>query len=393
MRRHPMIGVIAVAAAMALAGCAGASIHSSSQSSSTLTVGFLLPQTGPYEAIGPDMKNGFQLYLNQHGGKLGGHTIKVVYADEGDGGATARTSVTKLIGQDHASVIIGGANADAITSIAASVTAAKVPLVGVGGRPSTLTDVSYIWHTSFQSTDFGHAVAAYVHTHVNGPVYVIGPDYQGGYDEIGGFVQAFTADGGRLASPSGKPAYTPWPTTTNFAPWLAKIKDSGAKAVYAFYAGAPSVAFVKQYHQFLGNSMPLYAPAFMTEGGVLSAEGADALGIDTVSDYAANLTNAANTSFVTAYTGAYHAAPNLYDETSYDAAIVLDQAIAAAGNHPTGQAINTAIGHLGTITSPRGTWQFNTTDHTPTQPWYLRQVQDVNGTPTNVMLQTLPTAS
>ena len=63
---------------------------------------------------------------------------------------------------------------------------------------------------------------------------------------------------------------TPFGTTTNFQPYLARIQRSGARAVYCFYAGAEAVAFVKQYRQFgLAGRIPLYCSGFVTEGGVL----------------------------------------------------------------------------------------------------------------------------
>ena len=50
-------------------------------------------------------------------------------------------------------------------------------------------------------------------------------------------------------------------------------------AVFVFYAGAEAVSFVKQYKEFgLSESVPLYGSGFLTEGGVLTAQGAAADG-------------------------------------------------------------------------------------------------------------------
>ena len=37
---------------------------------------------------------------------------------------------------------------------------------------------------------------------------------------------------------------------TDYAPYLTKIKQSGAKAVFAFFSGTDAVNFVKQYDEF-----------------------------------------------------------------------------------------------------------------------------------------------
>jgi len=205
----------------------------------------------------------------------------------------------------------------------------------------------------------------------------MGPDYQGGHDQVEGFTTTFTALGGKLVD--NKPTYTPYPTTTNFVPYLSKIRASGAKAVYAFYAGKDAIAFVKQYNQLGLNDIPLYGAGALTEGGSLTAEGPAALDIQTVAPYAADLDNAANRTFVAAYQQKFHHAPSYNVMISWDAAAVLDRGIAAAGANPTSASLNTAIGQLGQIDSPRGPWQFSKS-HVPAQEWYLRKVQHDGGT-------------
>ncbi|WP_432982883.1 ABC transporter substrate-binding protein [Dactylosporangium sp. CA-233914] len=384
--------VLAAAAAMfiaaVLAGCSGSSLGQDEPAAATheLVIGVVVPKSGPYQPIGQDMLRGWTHYLAEHGGKLGGRPVRVVEADEGDGGPTARATADKLIAADHVDAIVGVANADAVVNIAAPATAAHVPFIGTGGRPSSLTDLSYTWHTSFASTDYGTAAGPYLKSAVDGPVYVLGPDYQGGKDQIGGFVAAYTAAGGKLANPGGQPVFTPWPGDGNFGPWLAKIKESGAKAVYAFYAGAPAVSFVKQYAQF-GVGLPLYAPAFLTEGSALAAQGQAATGITTIATYDPTLTSPGNAEFVAAYKAKHDGAvPNLYVETMYAAGALLDKAVTGAEGNATPEAINAAIGKLGEVASPRGTWKLSPTTHTPVQRWCVRRVQTSEGGLANTVI-------
>lgn len=383
----PTVGLIC---GLLLAACTGSSLDSETTEAAPgkdLTIGVVVPQSGPYQPIGADMLKGWTAYLERHGNKLGGRTVKYVLADEGDGGPTARAAVDRLITNDHVDAIVGVANADAVNNIAGPATAAHTPFIGTGGRPSTLSDLSFVWHTSFDSRDYGKAAGPYLKANVDGPVYAIGPDYQGGKDQVGGFVAAFTAAGGTLANPGGQPTYTPWPGDGNFGPWLTKIKESGAKAVYAFYAGAPAIAFVKQYQQF-GVGLPLYGPAFLTEGAALAAQGAAANGITTVATYDPTLDNPGNAAFVADYKARNGgAAPNLYAETIYAAGALLDKAITAAGATASGEQINTAIGKLGTVTSPRGTWTLSPTTHTPVQRWCVRKAQAAGTGMANVVIK------
>jgi branched-chain amino acid transport system substrate-binding protein len=237
----------------------------------------------------------------------------------------------------------------------------------------------------------GQAIADYIRTTIKGTVYAIGPDYKGGWDQVGGFVDAFTAGGGKLANSDGKPTWTPFPTTTNFLPYLNAIQATDAKAVFAFYGGTNAVDFVKQYAQSgLQGKVPLYAAGFTTEGAILTAQGPAADGIYSSLNYAPDLDNPANRAFATAFQQKYDTTADLYNVTAYDAALLLDQAIAAAGPNPTSESINAAIGKLGAIPSPRGDWRFGT-EHSPIQPWYLRQVRTDGRGRANVVVQTLTT--
>ncbi|WP_432982958.1 ABC transporter substrate-binding protein [Dactylosporangium sp. CA-233914] len=445
MTRHSLRRLAAAstaAALLAVSGCSNSSMDSQPATGSSggeVKIGLIIPKTGDYKAVGDDLREGWQLYLDQHGGMLGGRKVTVVEADEGDGGETARTAAKKMLEQDRVVAIVGGATAPTTATLQPLVTAAGVPFIGTGGRPSTVSDVSHVWHTSWLSEETGAAAADYVRTTVNGPVFAIGPNYIGGKDNINGFVKPFTAAGGKLANAGGEPEWTPWtPPTAEFAPYLTKIKNSGAKAVYAFYGGKSAAEFIKQYKEF-GLTIPLYGPGFLTEG-LLPVLGDAGVGVWTCLNYASTLDNTANRQFVAAFQSKYQGkAPNLYDVTAWDAALVLDRAIAAAtqtstaspsatastaasptgtvgapavtgspvagsatptGSPRTGStggvgvdpaAVNTAIGTLGQIDSPRGPWQFGQRNHTPVQKWYLRRVQADGTTFSNVVVQELAT--
>lgn len=394
-RRIPrrLTAAVATAALLAASGCAGSSLNGDGKTSAggPIHIGLMWPQSGVYKTVGDDFAHGWQVYLDTHGGKLGGHEIKTTVVDEADGKQAARTGIKKLVEQDRVDVVVGTISSDAVEAVYPTITEKKIPFVATGGRPTTLKDLTYVWHTSWQNGDAGKAIADYIRTNVKGPVYAIGPDYQGGWDQVGGFVTAYEAGGGKLANPDGKATFTPFPATTNFLPYLNAVQATDAKAMFAFYGGANAVDFVKQYGQSgLQNKVPLYAAGFATEGAVLKAQGAAADGVFSSLNYAPDLDNPANRTFATEFQKAYNTIPDLYNVTAYDAALLLDQAIAAAGANPTSASINAAIGKLGAIPSPRGDWRFGT-DHSPIQPWYLRQVRTDGRGRANVLVQPLTT--
>ncbi|MEV4830579.1 ABC transporter substrate-binding protein [Micromonospora sp. NPDC049257] len=432
---------LAIAAAVTavlfvVAGCSGSSLGDPDTDAKEIRIGLIVPKSGPYKAIGDDQAAGWRLALDRLGGKLGGRPVRVIEADEGDGKATALAAARKLIEQDKVLALVGGATADTVQTLYPLLNETRVPLIGIGGRPSTVADPTYLWSTSWLSQETGASIAGYLREKVgDGRVWVIGPDYIGGRDQIGGFVTGFRNAGGRLANPGGEPTWTPWAPapTTEFSPYLTRIKESGAAAVYTFYAGASAIEFVKQYRQY-GVDVPLYASGFLTEGAPLVALGEQAKGIYTALNYSSTLDNAANRDFVRRYTAANDGRlPNIYHVCAWDAALVLDKAIAEAAVPPstppatptaatatapastsptaaatgsasatlavpdaggevlTSQSLTAALSRVGSIDSPRGAWQFGPQHHTPVQAYYLREVAQDGQVWVNRTVQTLTT--
>ncbi|MEV0775808.1 ABC transporter substrate-binding protein [Streptomyces sp. NPDC050433] len=387
-RRVRPVGAAALALGLAaVTGCSG----DSGAGDDKVKVGLVASLSGTYEPVGTELRKGFELYLATHDNKLGGREVELIVADEGDGPPTAVPAATKLVKKDKVDALTGLVSGGSVNAVMPLVNQAKIPLLGSNGRPP-VKDMKYIWTTSFLSDEPGAAIAPYVKEKVDGPVYAIGPDYQGGYDELRGFTDKFKEVGGKLANPDGKTKWTPFPKTTNFMPYFADIAKTDAKAVYCFYAGKAAIDFAKQYAQSDIADLPLYT-AFVTEGSVLQAQGDAAKDVYSVLNYAADLDNEANRKFAADWTAKHDTQPTTYAMASYDAAAVLDQAIADAAEkgEVTRETINTAIGGLGQIDSPRGAWEFGDKAHSPVQQWYLRQVRKDGDQLANVMVQDLAT--
>jgi branched-chain amino acid transport system substrate-binding protein len=351
-------------------------------------IGVVMPQTGVLKSDGDDLGNGFRLYLKRTGGTLGGRLANVVFVDEGQGVETGTAAVDTLINNEKVVAISGVVSSAVMTAVKDKVEAARIPLVGSNASPSSLRGTNYIWRTSWAATDPGSALGRYVAENVNGTVATIAPDYQAGRDFVEGFRRTFVAAGGKLEEQQHWTPFIPTPST-DFLPYLAKIKTSSAKAVYCFYAGALATAFIKQYRQ-MGLTQTLYAAGFLTEGQPLKAAGADAAGIYTVMNYSSDLDNPANRSFSVDYHKEHNSVPTTFAMAAFDAANVLDRAIRIAGPNLTTESLNKAIGQVGEIKSPRGSWQFGA-NRTPVQRWYLRQVRLDGSVLSNVMIAELAT--
>jgi branched-chain amino acid transport system substrate-binding protein len=371
-------------AAPALAACATS--DAGSAESTPVRIGLIVPQGGPNKAIGDDLNNGFQLYLNLHDGRLGGHPVQLIVVDEGDTADTGKAAVDKLIKERAVHAMTGVASSTVMTAIRDQVETGQVPLLGSNASPSTLGSVKYIWRTSYVNDEAGRALGSYLGGRHNQSVYVISDDSDTGHEQVNGFLRTFN---GLYGHPqlAADPVQVPLSGNANasLSGYVNQIRGSGAKAVFAAFSGAAATSFVKAYRA-AGISAPLYAPGFVTEGAIaLGGVGDAANGVFTAMNYSPDLDNGANRTFASAYQQAYKVLPSTYAMASYDAASVLDKALQVAGSDLTPQSVNTALSDIGQIDSPRGSWQFNQT-RTPLQRWYLRQVRREGTVLTNALL-------
>ena len=59
-----------------------------------IKVGFMLPYTGTYAALGRAIENGFKLYVSEQGGKLGGRETRVLHRRRRVGAARRRRTTS-----------------------------------------------------------------------------------------------------------------------------------------------------------------------------------------------------------------------------------------------------------------------------------------------------------
>lgn len=391
LSRRGALGLLgAVGATVALPGC-GSSVGGDSGDGGgggSVKVGLVVPQAGVYAPLGTDMKQAWDLWLERNGGKFGDYEVSTVVGDEGETPQTGVPAVQKLLQSDQCDVLVGIVNSATALGVRDMVTEAKKVLLISNAGAIDLTGKAsspYVWRTSFTNAQ----VAAAMGMHLAGEgfkdaVYTIAPDYAAGAEAMAGFTKAFQKGGGTIAG-SAKP---PFGKTQDYQPFLSGIRASGAKATFCFFAGAEAVSFVKQYAEFgLAKSIPLYGSGFLTEGGVLKAQGDAALGVQTSLHYTSELDNPANKEFVATYQEKYGAPPTVYSVQTWDAAAVLNRALKSASGL-TGDDVSKALGTVGTIDdSPRGAWNFD--GQTPKQEFYLRKVEKRDGGYVNTVVADL----
>src|SRR6266508_1764465 len=373
--RRRLLGMLgAVGFGAAAAGC-GSSVGSGGGSAAprggAIKVGLVIPQAGVYAPLGAD-------------------TVTTITADEGETQQTGVPAVQKLLQSDQVDVLVGIVNSSTALGVKNMVAEAKKLLLISNAGANDITGAArspYIWRTSFSNSQVSAAMGRYL-TGSGKTAYAIAPDYAAGAEAIAGFSNAFKASGGTILGES-KPAFG---KTQDYQPLISRIQASNAQVTFSFFAGAEAVAFVKQYAQFgLSSRIPLYGSGFLTEGGVLKAQGDAAVGVQTSLHYSTELDNPANKEFRSAYQSKYNAAPTVYAVQTWDAANVLSRALRTATGLQ-GDALAAAFGTIGTVDdSPRGPWSFD--GQSPKETFYLRKVEKHGDAFVNVVVKDLGTSS
>src|SRR5699024_10076104 len=111
------LAVFGMATAAACGGCSLGGGSSDDAIEGEVKIGLLVPQSGVYKPLGDDMKNAFELYLDQNDGKLGGHDVDLRIADEGETPETGRSAATKLLEQDDVLAVSGGVTSAGRSSV------------------------------------------------------------------------------------------------------------------------------------------------------------------------------------------------------------------------------------------------------------------------------------
>jgi len=301
--------------------------HAAGAESSLLKIGVPVESTGPIAEEAEEMVHGWELYLKQHGKKLGGAPVELFVDDIQATPSVAIAKARKEIESDGVHFIGGaGLALDAyaiievtapsqvafITSIAASDDLTQRKLVPTFARANMTSSQPNLY--------FGQWVFQNLHYR---RVAMILQDYAYGWESGGGFQYAFEKSGGNVV----QKLYAPL-STTDYTPFVNQI-DKSVDAVYAMLVGSNVPRFHKTYKQLgLGGKIPLLGGPDMADEDALHASGKDAVGITFVHEYSAQLTLPTTQTFVKDWKEAYKGQiPSYWGESTYTMAHWIDKAI------------------------------------------------------------------
>jgi branched-chain amino acid transport system substrate-binding protein len=119
---------LVAAAALSLIALGGSS--TGTQAQEKIKVGIISDFTGPFAVVGVRLKQGMEIYLAEHGTRVGGREVELVYRDVGNGSPTvAKQIAEELIVRDRVALLAGFSVTPEVSAVASVITEAKVPAV------------------------------------------------------------------------------------------------------------------------------------------------------------------------------------------------------------------------------------------------------------------------
>jgi branched-chain amino acid transport system substrate-binding protein len=326
-----------------------------------------------------------ELVLAREGNKVAGRDVVLVKRDDEMKPPVGVRRTEELIDQEKVDILTGPVHSGILLGMRDKVHNSKTILIvsNAGANEISREKCSHwIFRTSFSNWQPNWPMGGWVAKNIAKEAFILAPNYAAGRDQLGAFKETFVPAGGKLVGED-----YPKLGETDYAPHLTKIKQSGAKVVYAFFSGTDAVNFVKQYDQFgLKQSVRLAGAGFLTEPDVLPAQGKSALGIVTGHFYTPLLDNPVNQRFVKDFRERYkNKMPDGFACQGYDTAEVIVRALKAVnGNTQDKDKLVDAIAKV-EFDSPRGRFRFDPKTHNVIQPFiYVREVREVGGELNNV---------
>ncbi len=340
--------------------------------SGKVKVGLMLPYTGTYASLGNAITNGFKLYVEESGGKLGGREIEYFVVDDESDPAKATENTNKLVKRDQVDVLVGTVHSGVALAMAKVVrennTLFIVPNAGADEITGPLCAPN-IFRTSFSNWQSSYAIGPVVYEKGARKVVTLTWKYAAGTQMTDAFKESFEKAGGKVI----KEMTLPFPNV-EFQPYLTEIAALKPDAVFVFFSGGGAVKFVKDYAAAgLRASIPLYAPGFLTDG-TLEAMGEAGQGLLTSLHYADGLSNPKDATFRAAYNKAYKMAPDVFAVQGYDAAQLLAAGLSAVKGDVSKRGDMIKAMESAKIDSPRGAFTLSKA-HNPMQDIYLRKVE------------------
>lgn len=297
-----------------------------------LKIGVPTALTGTYADLGNQAKRAIEFAAQQANaaGGVAGHKVEVEYLDTEAKPDLARRQAEKLALQGNKVLIgaIASGEALAIAPLLARWDALYVATINKSDKITGDSCTARMFRVNNADSSDAATATPWLKERKETEWAVMAADIAWGRDVAASFAKSTAAQGKKVVSENFSPL-----GNNDFATYIQKIKNSGAKGVYVALAGRDAVNFATQAKQYgLLDSATVAGVSFVTDNSV-AAIGAAAKGISGIINYSATLDTPANKAFVTAWEKYYPGTtPSNFEGDTYIGMQVIFQAVKETGS-------------------------------------------------------------
>lgn len=370
---------------------AGALLASPALAADKVKIGFVTTLTTPAAVIGQQMKNAVELAVEHIDGKMAGLPVEVIFEDDAVTPATGKQKTDKLVQQDNVDFVAGYIWSHVLLASKKSVLDAGKFLISANAGPHQIAGAEChqnMFSTSWQNDQTPMALGELLNRAGVDKLYLMAPNYAAGKDMMTGVERTFKGEiVGRDLTKWGADMQL------DFSAELAKVRASGAKALWVFYPGPAGPAIIQQYEQAgLRESIPFYS-VFTVDATTLprlQQAGLKAvLGSRFTQQWDPTLDNEQNKRFVADYKKKFGHYPSYYAAQSYDSIFLIKSAVEAVNGDLTKMDEMREAMRKADFPSVRGKFTYGK-NHIPVQNFYEREaIEDADGVWTTRVVSTV----
>ncbi|MFB9947569.1 ABC transporter substrate-binding protein [Rhizobium puerariae] len=338
----------------------------------TIKVGVIAEFSGPFAMYGKQYREAIEAYVAKHGKQAGDHTIEFIYKDVGGSNPdVAKTLAQELLIREEVDYLAGFTFTPNALAVAPLIDQSETPTVIFNAATSSINKGSpYFLRSSYTLWQVTAPLADWAYDQGLKTVVTAVSDYGPGIDAEKAFKAAFEKKGGKVIDAIRMPV-----ATTDFTPFIQRVRGQSPNAVFAFLPGGPpTFGFTKTYNE---NGLAAAGIRFLgtaeTEESNLQALGDAAIGLTTAFHYSAahgsNLAREFNETLRDRFSGAIAnwASVGAYDGTH----LIYEMAKAAGSDGPKALEAVKAL----KWESPRGPLEMDPETRTVRQNVYIRDVE------------------
>ncbi len=374
----------------AAAGVSMALNNVASAQSDVLRIGLLTVKTGPLASGGIDMELALKMYLNERNNTLSGVKTQLFVADTGGSPANAKTKIQELVELNKIHVLVGPLAAFEVLAIDDYIAEHKIPTLSVAAAEDMTQRKPNPWvvRATSSSAQSSHVMGDYCAKVLKYKrMSMIADDIAYGQEMNAGFQRVFEENGGKIVQKLFSPLTAP-----DYGSFLAQLKTD-VDGIFLGFAGSNGFRFIRQLNEYgLKNKFAIIGGMTTLDESVLRNMGDEALGIETVCWYSAELDNPINAKFAPAFRKAFSYDPGYYAAGTYVNGAILENALKVIkGKFDDKNALMAAL-HKTNIPTARGTVKFDEFGNV-VGDIYIRKVARKDGRLVNTVTKTYPNVS